>query len=145
MILASPVFVNNARVPAKYTCDGEDINPPLLISEVPANAQSLVLIMDDPDSPTGTWVHWTLWNIDPRIKEIGENSVPQGAMEGVTTFGSVGYGGPCPHSGTHHYVFKLYALDAEIDLLPQADKAKLLESIQSHIIAEAQLVGVFSR
>lgn len=145
MFLTSTAFKNNARIPVKYTCDGEEFNPPLLISEVPAEAKSLVLIADDPDSPTGTWVHWTLWNIDPETKEIGENGAPQGAVEGLTTFGKTGYGGPCPHSGTHRYFFKLYALDTLLALPPQTDKAKLLSAAQGHILAEAELVGVFGR
>ena len=95
----------------KFTCDGEDINPRILISDVPVGAKSLNLIMDDPDSPTGTWIHWIVKNISSDTKEIPENSVPEGATEEITTFGKSGYGGPCPGSGEHRYFFKLKAFD----------------------------------
>lgn len=145
MIFSSPAFEGNASIPAKYSCDGENINPPLQISEVPENAQSLVLIMDDPDAPVGTWVHWTVWNINPQTREIKENSVPPGAREGITSFGPTGYGGPCPPSGTHRYFFKLYALDTKLGLSSQIDKAQLEKSMDGHILAQAELMGSYSR
>ena len=145
MKLESPVFENNGNIPSKYTCDGENVNPPLEISEVPENAKSLVLIVDDPDAPMGTWVHWTVWNISSKTTEISENSVPEGAVEGMTDFGKPGYGGPCPPSGTHRYFFKLYALDATLDL-DSSDKAKDIEkAMEGHILDKAELVGLYSR
>ncbi len=107
MKLTSPTFTNNSNLPTKYTCDGQGINPPLVISGVPANAQSLALISDDPDAPIGTFVHWLVWNIDSKITEIKENSIPQGASLGKTSAGTTGYVAPCPPSGTHRYFFKV--------------------------------------
>lgn len=145
MKIESSAFKNNEYIPSKYTCDGENINPPLKISGIPQNTQSLVLIVDDPDSPTGTWVHWTVFNIDPKIQEISENSVPEGAVEGITDFGSIGYGGPCPHSGTHRYFFKLYALDAKLDLLAGSSKKEIEKAMEGHILDKAELIGLYSR
>lgn len=145
MKLASSAFSHNQAIPAKYTCNGENINPPLSILDVPQNAKSLVLIMDDPDAPAGTWVHWIVWNIDPTTKEIAENSVPAGAIQGKTSFGSVGYGGPCPPSGTHRYFFKLYALDATLSLSPSAIKPDLEKAMNGHILEKTELIGLYSR
>lgn len=146
MKLTSSTFTNNQMIPSKYTCDGANINPPLSISDIPANAKSLALIMDDPDSPMGTWIHWTVWNIAPDTKEIGEKTVPAGAVEGKTSFGKPGYGGPCPPSGTHHYYFKLYALDIPLPVFVKAPtKSDIENTITSHIINEAELVGLYSR
>lgn len=145
MIISSPAFVNNAAIPSQYTCDGNNVNPPLTIAEMPVAAQSLVLIMDDPDAPAGTWVHWTIWNIDPKITEIAENSAPLGAVEGTTSFGQIGYGGPCPHSGRHRYFFKLYALDTKLDLSPETDKSQLEKAMSGHILAQSELVGLYQR
>lgn len=145
MKITSSAFQHNQTIPAKYTCDGENISPPLTISEVPEGTQSLLLINDDPDAPAGTWVHWTIWNIDPATAEIAENSVPQGAVEGITSFGSAGYGGPCPPSGEHRYFFKLYALDTTLDLDSKADKAQLEKVMEGHILAEGELIGLYSR
>ena len=145
MKLTSPVFQNNEKIPPKYTCDGEDISPPLEIAEVPAETKSLVLISDDPDAPGGSWIHWLVWNIDPAITEIAENTVPTGAVEGITSFGKTGYGGPCPPSGTHRYFFKLYALDTRIDLTAEADKEKLEQAIEGHILDQVKLIGLYDR
>lgn len=145
MKLSSLAFQNNGYIPLKYTCDGENVNPPLEISGVPAGTQSLVLIMDDPDAPLGTWIHWTLWNINPETKEIKENSVPPGAVEGMTSFGKPGYGGPCPPSGTHRYFFKLYALDTTINLNQQADKKLLEKAMAGHILDKAEIIGLYKR
>lgn len=145
MKISSSVFQNNQMIPSKYTCDGENINPPLLVSDVPKETKSLALIMDDPDAPMGTWVHWTLWNVSPETKEIAQGSIPQGAIEGSTSFGRPGYGGPCPPSGTHRYFFKLYALDINLDLHASIDKAKLESAMEGHIIAKAELIGLYSR
>src|SRR3989344_3924638 len=112
MKILSPAFEANQMIPPKYTCDGENINPPLQIADVPANTKSLILISDDPDASMGTWVHWTVWNIPPETKEIGENSAPIGAVEGMTSFGDKGYGGPCPPSGPLPIFFNYNVLDA---------------------------------
>lgn len=144
MKIESPVFENSRKIPAKYTCDDKNINPPLIISGVPENAKSLALIVDDPDAPAGTWVHWTIWNLDPAIKEIEENSVPDG-IEGVTSFDKSGYGGPCPHSGTHRYFFKLYALDTIFSIPESSDKSVLEKAMEGHILASAELVGLYIR
>ncbi len=144
MKLTSSVFQSNQSVPAKFTCDGENVNPPLTISDTPGDAKSIVLIMDDPDAPSGTWVHWTLWNIDPNTKEIAENSLARGAIEGITSFGKPGYGGPCPPSGTHHYHFKLYALDTTLSLSSSASREDLEKSMKGHIISKSELVGLYS-
>jgi len=145
MKIESPVFKEGEFIPKKYTCDGEDINPPLKISNVPKEAKSLVLIVDDPDAPGGRWVHWTVWNIDPKIEEIAENSVPEGGVEGVTDFGRPGWGGPCPPSGVHRYFFKLYALDKKLDLKASATIKELEEAMKEHIIADATLMGKYGR
>lgn len=145
MELTSPVFSNNQSIPFKYTCDGDDINPPLLISDVPQNAKSLVLIIDDPDAPQATWVHWTVFNISPKTVQIPENNVPPEAREGTTSFGKPGYGGPCPPSGIHHYYFKLYALDSSLNLDSSAKKEDIENAIQGHIIEQAELIGLYKR
>ncbi len=146
MRLSSPVFKHNQFIPRDYTCDGSNANPELEISEVPEHAKSLVLIMDDPDAPMGTWVHWTIWNINPTIQKIAKNSVPKNSVEGITTYGSKpGYGGPCPPSGTHRYFFKLYALDKLLRLNFSAKKSDLEKAMSGHIIAEAVLIGLYNR
>lgn len=133
------------EIPVRYTCDGENINPPLTISDVPWKTKSLAFIMDDPDAPRGTWVHWVLWNIDPKTKEIPENSVPQGAVQGMTDFGQSGYGGPCPPDREHRYFFKLYALDIPITLPSSATKQKIEQTIAGHILAQSELIGRYDR
>lgn len=143
MKLTSPAFTNNERVPSEYTCQGQDINPQLEISDIPENTQSLVLIVDDPDSPSGTWIHWILFNI-PLISAISEDSVPQGAVQGKNSFGENAYNGPCPGSGSHRYFFKLYTLDITLNLNEGATKTQVEQAMQNHILDEAQLVGVYS-
>jgi Raf kinase inhibitor-like YbhB/YbcL family protein len=145
MDIQSPVFKSNKLIPSKYTCDGENVNPPLLISDVPENAKSLILIVDDPDASRGAFVHWTVWNIDPGIKGIKENSCPQNAVEGRTDFGKPGYGGPCPPSGTHRYFFKLFALNTTLDIDTSTEAADLEREIEDKILTKAQLVGLYRR
>ena len=145
MNISSPEFKNNQLIPSQYTCDGINVNPSLEFSDVPANTQSLVLICDDPDAPMGTWVHWLVWNIDPQNITLKANSLPSGAIEGKTSFGSTGYGGPCPPSGTHRYFFKLYALDIKIDLTPNAGKDNLEQAMRGHILDSAELIGLYKR
>jgi Raf kinase inhibitor-like YbhB/YbcL family protein len=145
MKLTSTEFLDNQFIPSKYTCDGEDINPELNISGVPSGTKSLVLIMDDPDAPAGTWVHWIMWNIKPETTSIAEGSVPKGAVEGITSFNKTGYGGPCPHQGTHHYNFKLYALDTLLNLSPSSKKEDLVLAMQGHILEQTILIGLYKR
>jgi len=145
MKIESTAFKNNKSIPREYTCDGKNINPSLLISDVPENAKSLVLIVDDPDASAGTWVHWTVWNIDPKVSEIPENSVPEGSAEGVTDSGRPGYSGPCPPSGTHRYFFKLFALDKTLNLSTSVRAGDIEKEMEDNILVEAQLVGLYSR
>jgi len=143
MKVTSKAFNDGAMIPAKYTCDGSDINPPLSISDVPAKTQSIALIVDDPDAPMGDWVHWVVWNIDPKTAEIKEDSVP--GTEGMNDFRMTKYGGPCPPGGTHRYYFKVYALDAKLNLPQSTNKVDLLSAMDGHILAQAQLIGKYKR
>jgi len=145
LTLSSPAFEHNGNIPVKYTCDGVNVNPPIFIKQVPAGTKSLALIVDDPDAPSGTWVHWVLWNMDPAIKEIKEDSFPKGAKQGMNDFRQQTYKGPCPPSGTHRYFFKLYALDTTLTLHANATKAELEKSMKGHIIEKAHLVGFYKR
>ena len=143
--LVSPAFRHNELIPKKYTCDGADINPPLLVENIPSGAKSLALIVDDPDAPVGTWVHWVVWNINPDTREIEEDSVPKGAQQGVNDFRKKDYGGPCPPSGTHRYFFKLYALDKVLNLGSNAKKDDLEGAMKGHILEKTELVGLYRR
>lgn len=145
MKISSPAFPHNGRIPAKYTCDGKNVSPPLFFEDVPEGAKSLALIMDDPDAPAGTWVHWVLWDINPSVKEIKEASLPAGGKEGINDFRKTRYGGPCPPSGTHGYFFKLYALDTTLDLKKDAKKSDLERAMHGHIISKAEVVGLYER
>lgn len=145
LTITSPAFAHEDMIPTKYTCDGEDINPPLYIDGVQEGAKSFVLIMDDPDAPMGTWVHWVVWNIDPGTRSIDENSVPQGAKLGMNDFNRLQYGGPCPPSGVHRYFFKLYALNTRLDLAEGASKEELEQAMKENIIDEAALMGSYTR
>ena len=150
MRLSCPAFSENQSIPAKYTCDGDDVNPPLEIEGVPAGAKSLALIVDDPDAPSKTWIHWTVWNIAPTVRRIEEGRVPAGAsggtaVEGMTDFGKPGSGGPCPPGGTHHYRFKLFALGSVLEIPPRAPVALLEKAMRKHVLAEAHWTGVYSR
>ena len=140
------VFINNSTIPSKYTCDGEDVNSPLNISDVPPEAKSLVLIVDDPDAPKGTWTHWVVVNIDPKTDAFQEDSVPPRSLQTITSFGKLGWGGPCPPSGMHHYHFKLYALDIEkLDVSGTAEVKQIIEAMAKHIISATQLIGLYQR
>src|SRR3989339_1723635 len=125
MILTSPAFVNNSNIPAEYTCSKNELSPQLNIANVPENTKSLALIMDDPDAPNGTWIHWVVFNIDPKTTIINKNSAPNGSVQGKNSWGNSNYGGPCPPSGTHRYFFKLYALDNTLSLGSSATKASV--------------------
>lgn len=148
--LTSTAFEANGYIPAKYTCDGRNISPPLSWQGAPPEAASFALICDDPDAPVGTWVHWVLWNIPAGVSELaegipGEQTLADGARHGKNGWGRAGYGGPCPPMGTHRYFFKLYALDTLLELAPGASKKRLLSRIKDHILAEAELIGRYSR
>ena len=146
MQITSSVFESGEQIPAKYTCDGENINPPLVFEDIPASAKSLVLIMEDPDAPEKTWVHWVLFNISPNIAFINENSKPGTATTGVNDFGKNEYGGPCPPSGTHRYVFTLYALSEKLEDMPEfTDRDMLTEAMNTLIIETAELIGRYSK
>ena len=145
MKLISLAFSDNQNIPAKYTCDGANISPPLTIVEAPTDARSLVLIVDDSDAPAGDWVHWTVFNIDPATTEIAEGAVPSGGIEGMTDFGKSGWGGPCPPSGVHHYQFKLYVLDTKLTLGTSAKKKDIEAAMQGHILDQTILVGLYQK
>ena len=144
MKLTSPAFTHNGGIPSEYTCDGADLSPQLVISDVPANAKSLALVMDDPDAPVGTWDQWVVFNMPVSTEEIPKGTEPKGTA-GKNSWGRTGYGGPCPPSGTHRYFFKLYALDATLNLPEGATKKDLERAMQGHIIAQAQLMGTYKR
>jgi Raf kinase inhibitor-like YbhB/YbcL family protein len=141
MKISSPAFAENSKIPAVHTCDGQDKSPPLTIEGVPSNAKSLALIVDDPDAPGGTWVHWVLWNIDTGTREIAAGTMPKGARTGLNDFKKNGYGGPCPPSGSHRYFFKLYALDAVLDLPEKSKKTDVEKAMKTHIVGQAELIG----
>ena len=145
MQITSPAFVNNGRIPEGYTCDGLNVNPTLEISDVPINARSLALIMHDPDASGGDWSHWVVWKISPKTKIIKENSLPNGAVQGMNDFRNNEYGGPCSSSGIHHYHFQIYALDVLTDLDIRAEKTDLEAAMREHIIDQAVLIGTYSR
>lgn len=149
--LSSPAFAAGAAIPVKHTCDGPDLSPALRWTEPAAGTQSFALIADDPDAPVGTWVHWVLYDLPPSTRSLEEN-VPKherltaGGTHGVNDFGRIGYGGPCPPPGKpHRYFFKLYALDAKLDLKPGANKAAVEHAMQGHILAQGELMGTYKR
>ena len=148
--ITSSAFSEGEMIPTGYTCDGPDVSPDLAWTGVPESTQSLALICDDPDAPMGTWVHWVLFNIPPGARGLPGEISPDAALEngarhGTNDFGRLGYGGPCPPGGTHRYFFKLYALDTELDLASGITKAQLVEAMEGHILAEAQLMGKYKR
>jgi Raf kinase inhibitor-like YbhB/YbcL family protein len=143
--ITSQAFSNNSYIPKQCTCEGEDISPPLTIVETPTNTKSLVLIVDDPDAPMGTWVHWVVFNINPTTKEIKENSIPQGSTLGKNDFGKLEYGGPCPPSGTHRYFFKIYALDTSLNLPEGTTKAEVEKAIEGHVLDRGELMGLYKK
>lgn len=142
MELTSPEFKNNQFIPAKFTCQGLDINPALEIQDMPSQVRSLALIVDDPDAPAGTWAHWVVFNIPP-VSRIEENSAP--GMLGANTLGELKYHGPCPPSGTHRYFFKLYALDILLELKQGASKGALEKAMRAHILDQAELIGLYKK
>ena len=147
MELKSSAFQNGADIPVQYTCDGNDRSPPLAWANVPAGTKALALIVDDPDAPVGTWVHWVIYDLPADAKELPEgiattDTLVDGSKQGVNDFRKTGYGGPCPPSGpAHRYYFKLYALNAPTGLKPRVTKQRLLDAIKEHTVGEAQLIG----
>jgi Raf kinase inhibitor-like YbhB/YbcL family protein len=150
MTIVSPAFTAGGMIPAEFSCDGPNVSPPLVLGNVPAEAKSLAIIVDDPDAPAGTWVHWVAYNIPAATKELARNIPPQkelpnGMRQGKNDFHRIGYGGPCPPGGTHRYFFKLYALDVLPNLAAGASAAQLLEAMKGHILAQAELVAKYRR
>ena len=142
LTLTSPAFAHNQAIPRKYTCQGDDVNPALNISGLPAGTQSLALIVDDPDAPGGNWDHWLVYNIPPS-EAIAKNGVP--GVQLRNDFRRREYGGPCPPSGTHRYFFKLFALDTQLTLVASATKNDLLKSMDGHILAQTELIGLYKK
>lgn len=145
MNIKSPAFDDSKLIPRLYTCDGENINPPLIISDVPQNALSLALIVDDPDAPSRTFTHWLVWNIPSNITNIEENNFPEGSIQGLNGRGVEGYTGPCPPNGTHRYFFKLFALSRKLDLSQDISKQELEKEIETALVEKCELVGLYSR
>ena len=142
LVITSPAFENNELIPSKYTCDGTDVNPPLTIANIPETTKTLILIVEDPDAPSGLWIHWVAWNIPP-TPSIKEDSVP--GTEGLNTNRKHAYHGPCPPSGTHRYFFKVYALDIKLDLGKNSGKKDVEKAMQGHILAKGELMGLYRR
>ena len=148
--ITSSAFTEGSMIPKQHTCDGKNISPPLVWTGIPDNARSLVLIADDPDAPSGTWVHWVVFNIPATVKELPEGiapveTLPTGGTQGKSSFGKTGYGGPCPPSGTHRYFFKVYALDTELNLRSASTKGDVVKAMDGHVIAQGQLMGTYKR
>jgi len=149
--ITSSAFSAGETIPKKFTCDGPDASPALAWNEPPANTKSFALIMDDPDAPVGTWVHWVLYDLPPETKELAEGVAKQeqlanGARQGRNDFGKIGYGGPCPPAGKpHRYFFKLYALDSKLNLKPGATKAQLESAMKGRILGQAEMIGRYGR
>lgn len=137
-------FAYGEKIPEKYSCKGLDISPSIKISGIPVGTESLVLIVEDPDAPVGLWIHWLLWNI-PLTGEIAEGTVPEGAVQGLNSWGRNDYGGPCPPSGTHRYFFRLYALDVSLHLEAASSKAEVEEVMEGHVLGQAEWMGLFSK
>jgi Raf kinase inhibitor-like YbhB/YbcL family protein len=144
MQLSSPAFTDNGTIPTQNTCKGKGLSPPLFISDVPSVARTLALVVHDPDAPAGDFTHWTIWNISATTTIIKEGHAPAGSTQGLNDFSKVGYGAPCPPSGTHRYVFELYALNAELTLKPGAHPYALPALFEKHEIAKAILIGTVS-
>ena len=150
MNLTSTAFSYGEPIPVKYSCKGQDVSPSLAWDEPPAGTKSFALIMDDPDAPMGTWVHWVLFNVPTEARGLPEGmqtkpTLADGSVQGVTSARSTGYHGPCPPSGTHRYFFKLYALDTTLNLSSSADKKAMLAAMEGHILAQAELMGTFRK
>lgn len=145
MKLSSKVFGNNQPIPRRYTCDGENVSPPLKIENIPGATKSLALVVDDPDSPSGNFLHWIIWNVSSTTTTLREGDGPANATQGINDFGKVGYGGPCPNSGEHRYKFRLYALDAYLDTSPSSSRKDIEAAMRGHVLEEAELSGSYKR
>jgi Raf kinase inhibitor-like YbhB/YbcL family protein len=147
MILTSANFNNQGAISAKHTCDGNNISPSLSWTNAPAGTKSFALIVDDPDAPSGTWVHWVLYDIPPDVNELAEGikSLPAGTMQGLNDWNKTGYRGPCPPSGRHRYFFKIYALDIVFADMKNPTKSKLEKAMEGHVLSKAELVGTYKR
>ncbi len=143
--ITSPAFDHEEMIPKKYTCQGDDVNPELEIQGIPEETKSLILIMDDPDAPIGTWDHWVVWNLDPSISKIEEDSIPKEGVVGKNSWARNDYGGPCPPSGTHRYYFKLYALDTQLALEKKNNKKTVEKAMKDHVIEQAVLMGKYKK
>jgi|Deesub1362B_J571_1020462.scaffolds.fasta_scaffold27118_1 hypothetical protein len=149
--ISSPAFQEGGEIPAKYTCEGQDVSPELVWGEPPAGTQSFVLIMDDPDAPGGVFTHWVLFNLPVASRKLPEGvpaqaQLPDGSLQGKNDFGKIGYGGPCPPSGRpHRYQFTLYALDQPLDLKAGVSKKQVIQAMQGHILAQGRLTGTYQR
>jgi Raf kinase inhibitor-like YbhB/YbcL family protein len=151
LTISSPAFQEQGRIPAKYTCDGEDVSPPLTWGEVPEGTQSFALIMDDQDAPGGMFTHWALFNLPANNHELPEavpiqGQLANGALQGKNGFGEIGYGGPCPPPGhLHRYQFTVYALDQPLNLKAGASKKQVIDAMRGHTLAQGQLIGTYQR
>jgi len=145
LTVSSPAFIHGGAIPARYTCDGADTSPPLVFGKIPPTARMLALIMDDPDAPAGTWVHWIVWNIPAVTREIAEDGLPPDARQGMNDWKRFSYGGPCPPSGTHHYYFRVYSLDTSLQLTSETSKTGLERAMEGHIVARGELMGTYRR
>lgn len=148
--VTSSAFEERGAIPARYTCDGLDISPPLSWSPVPNATQSLALIAEDPDAARGAFAHWVIYNLPPDTQRLPEDvpnrqTLPSGALQGMNGAGSIGYTGPCPPSGTHRYFFKVYALDTDLDLGAGATKEEVVRAMEGHVLAEGRLLGTYQR
>ncbi len=148
--VSSEAFMEGGAIPAEYTCDGRNVSPPLSWKGIPENAKSIALIMDDPDAPMGTWVHWVLFNIPSNTEKLPKGipknpTLGDGSRQGMTSFGRPGYGGPCPPSGMHRYYFKIYALDTMLDLQTNATKREVENAMKGHVLAQGELMGRYAR
>jgi Raf kinase inhibitor-like YbhB/YbcL family protein len=148
--IKSPVFQDGTPIPEKYTCDGLDVSPPLEWTDVPEGTKTLAIVCDDPDAPMKTWLHWIIFNIPGDVDRLPENVPPEkelenGAKQGMNDFHKIGYGGPCPPSGSHRCFFKIYALDTILDLPAGASKPQLMIAMEGHVLAQAHLMGTYTR
>jgi Raf kinase inhibitor-like YbhB/YbcL family protein len=143
MKIISPVFKDGESIPLKYTCEGQNISPPLKFIEIPDNAKSLVLMVEDPDAQAKPWVHWLVFNIPAGVSGFDENSIARDATQGICNGNTFGYEGPCPPSGEHQYLFKLYALDMFLSIPDASDRKRVLHEMKGHVLAEAMLTGKY--
>jgi Raf kinase inhibitor-like YbhB/YbcL family protein len=143
MILTSPSFKHNEKIPVQFTGDDKDINPALEINDIPKDTKSFVLIVDDPDAPVGSWDHWIVFNINPEVRRIFENSIPEGGIQGQNSWGTSDYRGPKPPSGTHRYFFKIFALDTKLGLNRGDSKEQIEGAMSEHILDKAELIGLY--